>query len=125
MPNHIHILWEIIKMNGKEKPSASFHKYTSHLLTKLISDQHPKLIQELEVDKKDRKHLFWKPDPLAIKIFSREMAEQKLKYIHQNPLQEHWDLAQQPEDYQYSSARFYLTENKQDFEFLKDYRDRL
>ena len=24
MPNHIHLIWEILKMNGKEKPNASF-----------------------------------------------------------------------------------------------------
>ena len=30
MPNHIHILWEFLELNGKEMPHASFMKYTSH-----------------------------------------------------------------------------------------------
>jgi len=30
MPNHIHVLWEMIGMNGKEMPHASFNTYTSH-----------------------------------------------------------------------------------------------
>ncbi|WP_255478614.1 hypothetical protein [Rufibacter sp. XAAS-G3-1] len=50
------------------------------------------------------------------------MTEQKLDYIHQNPAQEKWKLAELPEDYYYSSARFYL-ENKDDFGFLTHYLD--
>ncbi|MEZ4929073.1 MAG: hypothetical protein R2777_03570, partial [Chitinophagales bacterium] len=30
MPNHIHFVWQLLKMNGKEKPSGSFLKYTAH-----------------------------------------------------------------------------------------------
>ena len=30
MPNHIHLIWELLEFNGKEKPHASFMKYTSH-----------------------------------------------------------------------------------------------
>ena len=30
MPNHIHLLWSILKMNGNETPSGSFSKYTAH-----------------------------------------------------------------------------------------------
>ena len=31
MPNHRHVLWEQLKMNGKETPKASFEKYTGHI----------------------------------------------------------------------------------------------
>jgi hypothetical protein len=31
-------------------------------------------------------------------------------YMHNNPYQPHWDLAERPEDYIWSSARFYLLE---------------
>jgi len=34
MLNHTHILWEMIEMNGKEKPYASFLKFTSHQFQK-------------------------------------------------------------------------------------------
>ncbi|MCB9227701.1 MAG: hypothetical protein H6578_11115 [Chitinophagales bacterium] len=30
-----------------------------------------------------------------------------MDYIHNNPLQEHWKLANEPKLYQYSSALFY------------------
>src|SRR5690606_5396674 len=29
MPNHMHILWELLEKNGKEMPHASFNKWTS------------------------------------------------------------------------------------------------
>ncbi|MFW6311159.1 MAG: hypothetical protein ACOC1K_02875 [Nanoarchaeota archaeon] len=32
----------------------------------------------------------------------------KLHYIHNNPVQERWELVNKPEDYRYSSARFYF-----------------
>ena len=31
-----------------------------------------------------------------------------VEYIHNNPCQPHWTLAQSPEDYAWSSARYYL-----------------
>lgn len=53
---------------------------------------------------------------------SRDKVEQKLDYIHLNPLQEHWNLASAPENYRWSSAKFYLT-GKDEFEILTHYRE--
>lgn len=30
MPNHIHLIWEMLGMNGKESPHTSFLKFTGH-----------------------------------------------------------------------------------------------
>ena len=46
-----------------------------------------------------------------------------MDYIHQNPLQEKWNLAQTPEKYYFSSAQFY-EEGIDNFGFLTHYRDR-
>ncbi len=51
------------------------------------------------------------------------MLEQKLDYLHNNPLQNHWNLALTPEEYHYSSAGFYFNGNLR-FPFLSHYRDR-
>ena len=53
------------------------------------------------------------------KAYTKEVAMQKLKYIHNNPMAEHWNLVQNPYDYKYSSARYYDV-NEKSFEFLKD-----
>ena len=71
-------------------------------------------------NKKDRKYQFWKRDPLAISITSKKALLQKLDYIHNNPVQEKWKLADLPENYRWSSAAFYLT-GKDEFGFLTHY----
>jgi len=50
------------------------------------------------------------------------MIEPKLDYVHNNPIQDKWQLTSLPEHYTYSSARFYL-ENKDEFGFITHYRD--
>ncbi len=46
------------------------------------------------------------------------MVARMLEYIHNNPLQEHWRLAEFQENYRYSSARFYIKEQSE-FRFIK------
>jgi REP element-mobilizing transposase RayT len=124
MPNHIHIIWEMLEMNGKEKPYASFLKHTSHQMQKLLKNLNTQSYLSYNVAEITRKQRYWKRDPLAIQILSREMLQQKLEYCHNNPLQEHWNLATIPEDYYYSSAYDYLN-NFSRFTFLKHYFDRV
>jgi REP element-mobilizing transposase RayT len=33
MPNHLHLLWEMLAKNGREMPYASFNKATAHEIT--------------------------------------------------------------------------------------------
>lgn len=66
----------------------------------------------------NKQHEIWQRDSLSIEIYSREVAMQKLSYIHFNPVNGKWKLAKYDLDYYYSSARFY--ENGIDeFKFLK------
>ena len=58
---------------------------------------------------KERSYRIWQRDPLAILIDSIEKPERKLDYIHLNPLNERWNLADDPENYYWSSAKFYET----------------
>jgi putative transposase len=36
MPNHIHVLSEQLKMNGKETPKESFEEFTGHIFLKRL-----------------------------------------------------------------------------------------
>lgn len=122
MPNHIHLLWEQLKMNGKEFPKNSFEKFTAHQFQRKLKEEDPTVLNKFLVNASDRSYNFWQRDPLAIRIFNRNMAEQKLNYIHNNPLQQHWSLCKFPEDYRFSSASFY--ENRLDeFGILTHYLD--
>lgn len=122
MPNHLHLLWMIKGLNGKESPAGSFAKFTAHLFQKHLRSTNQELLNQYQSDKKDRSYQFWKRDPLAIPITSKKALLQKLEYIHNNPLQEKWQLANTPENYRCSSASFYLTGNDE-FGILTHYDD--
>jgi putative transposase len=123
MPNHIHLIWEMLQSNGKERPSHSLMKFTAHCFEKDLREFHPQVMPYFEVDKEDRKYQFWHTDSLAVKLLDRKMAEQKLDYIHLNPLQAHWNLTKYPEEYEWSSAEFYEKGIDQ-FGFLTHYLER-
>ena len=109
MPNHIHLLWEALEMNGKEKPHASFNKWTSSYFLKDLRLNHPQVLPFFTEKAMDRNYRFWQRDALAVLMDSKEKFEQKLDYIHLNPLQQKWNLAKMPEDYPWSSAKYYMT----------------
>jgi len=55
-----------------------------------------------------QKFKIWEDGYLAKEIFNPEFMKQKMDYIHNNPLQPHWQLAESVVDYVWSSARWYL-----------------
>ena len=122
MPSHVHLIWRTNEMNGKETAQGSFLKYTAHQFKKLLLLENNEKILTFKVEAKNKKYEFWQRDPLAININSREIAFQKLEYIHNNPLAKHWHLANNPSEYKYSSAKFYET-GENNYSFLKDIRD--
>ena len=122
MPNHVHFIWRSKDMNGKETMQGSFLKYTAHEFRKLLLKTNPAQLNLYKVDAINKQHEFWQRDSLAIHLFTREVAYQKLDYLHNNPLAERWQLVNHPCKYKYSSAGFY-EENKIDFPFIKDLRN--
>jgi hypothetical protein len=114
MPNHVHLIWKAIKRNGKEKPHHSFLKFTSHSFKKYMVKFDVVELENYYNNTSDRKFNFWQRDPLAVKIFNQKTAFEKLNYIHKNPCHEKWMLSVVPEDYTYSSAKFYSTGKVED-----------
>ena len=120
MPNHIHIVWKIDENHKLENVKRDFLKYTAQIIKFDLIENHPQVLPHFEVNLKDRKYQFWERNPLSIDLYSRKVVSQKLDYIHANPLQEKWKLADTPEKYWFSSSRFYETEID-DFGFLTHY----
>ena len=110
MPNHLHYL---VQPMGKWTTSAvvhSFHSYSAHHLIRVLRQRgESKLLQFFfkSAQKLDDRHLRIWDDALDENIYSPEIAVQKLEYIHNNPLQEHWLLVADRIAYSYSSARYY------------------
>lgn len=124
MPNHIHLMWEFLDLNGKEMPHASFLKYTSHKIQKDLRKNHPKVLEQFKVNSETRNYQFWQRDSLPIHLYSPSVIYQKLNYIHNNPCKGRWMLSFNPIDYKYSSANFYET-GKDEFGFLLHIGERL
>ena len=80
-----------------------------------------KTLENFKVDLKDRAYQIWKYRPLSIELYSDSVIEQKLDYIHNNPIQEKWKLADTASEYRYSSAAYYL-EDSLEWNFIAHYK---
>ena len=103
MPNHMHIIWQAKANNDLQKIQNSFIKHTSKEFKKLLAIDNN--LQAYEVNAIDRKYNFWQRDSLNIELFTSAVFQQKLNYIHYNPVKA--NLCNLPEDYHFSSALFY------------------
>ncbi len=55
-----------------------------------------------EVNEANKKYEIWHRDLLGIEIYTREVAKQKIDYIHFNPISGKWQLAKDDLDYHFS-----------------------
>jgi putative transposase len=122
MPNHIHLIWMINENHKRENVQRDFLRFTAQTIKFDLQENHPEVLERFQVNAKDRQYQFWERNPRCTDIYSTKVLEQKLQYLHLNPLQEHWQLTKDPEDYFYSSASFYFTESKE-FDFITHYKN--
>jgi putative transposase len=123
MPNHIHLVLSIQENESKKSIQLNLLKFTAQFLIKSLihEDQHHEL-NNYQTSLKDRIYNIWKRRPKWIHIDNTIILEQKIDYVHNNPLQEKWQLVNAPELYEWSSASFYVCEDKR-FSFITDFRD--
>lgn len=124
MPNHIHVIWEMMELNGKESPHASFLKFTGHEFLKKMREENPELLRRFAVEDINKSHSFWQRDSLPVELFNPYVIYQKLDYIHNNPCRGKWMLADNPLEYPFSSFEFYET-GKDRFGFLTHIGERI
>ncbi len=121
MPNHIHMIWQIQDGYIQEKIQQRFLKFTGQQMKFRMINEKSKILNEFLVEAKDRAYQIWERNSLSIDLWSEKVFIQKLDYIHNNPCKHPWRLAKYPEEYKYSSAKFYHT-GIDDFGFLTHYR---
>ncbi|PMD99533.1 transposase [Siphonobacter sp. BAB-5405] len=122
MPNHLHLIWKIMPPFSKSEVQRDFLKFTGQYIKNDIQKNHPAVLEKLASTQGDRKYQIWERNSLSIYCYSNKVILEKLTYIHNNPIQPHWNLAHIPEDYYYSSARFYEF-NQDAFGFLTHYSE--
>ncbi len=105
MNNHIHLIWQVQPGYEPSAVQLSFMRYTAQQIKfELIKDD-AGLLEKCKVNKADREYQMWKREPLIIDLFTEAVFNQKLDYIHYNPVAA--GLCKLPEEYHYSSAMFY------------------
>ena len=60
--------------------------YTAKAIKLKLALEDPDVLEQLRVNKYDRKYQIWKREPLSIELFTEKAFLQKLEYIHQNPV---------------------------------------
>jgi REP element-mobilizing transposase RayT len=112
MPNHIHLMVRCLADHKISDVVRDFKKHTpKQVIAQYEAEGNARALQFLrEAVKRPEKqeHVVWEDEYQAKNVFSPQFLKQKVDYIHNNPLQPHWRLAEKPEDYLWSSARFYL-----------------
>ncbi|MEQ8336534.1 MAG: transposase [Cyclobacteriaceae bacterium] len=120
MNNHIHLIWQAREGYQTREIQRDFLKYIAQMIKFDLQKNDPKLLSEFFVNLKDREYQIWQRSPMNIELYTEKVFEQKLDYIHYNPVKA--GLCQLPEEYKYSSASFYYLQ-KSEFEFLTHYKD--
>jgi putative transposase len=105
MSNHIHIIWQIKGEVLSSEIQKSFLENTAKKIKSDLEIHHPEVLKLFASTQKDRVYHFWKRRPLSIDLFTPAVFEQKVDYIHNNPVTA--GSCELPEQYVYSSARYY------------------
>jgi REP element-mobilizing transposase RayT len=111
MNNHFHLIWQMVNENKRDSVQRDFLKFTGQQILMKLKVEKPDLYEALRVNAKDRTYQVWQRNSLGIPLWTPEVFWQKIDYIHNNPVKA--GLCKYPEDYKYSSARFYLTSEKE------------
>ena len=115
--DHVHL---IFRSAGEQKPElllGDFKRFTSKAIVEAIIDNQKESKQEflleqfLKAGSKSsnvKKYQFWRHDNKPIELWSNKVIDERINYIHNNPVEE--GLVFRAEDYLYSSAVDYAGE---------------
>ena len=118
--NHVHLIISTKLGNHPSDVLRDLKKFTSKQIIAAIEDKNLPEIrrgwmlwifrQTGEANVKNTTYQFWQQENHPIELFSNKFIDQKLNYIHQNPVTA--GLVDEPWEYRYSSARDYMNNKK-------------
>lgn len=118
MSNHLHLIWRIKIPHQIKNVQRDFLKYTAQQIKFHLKQHNTELLDKCKVNHHDREYMIWKTDSLIVDLYTEKVFNQKMAYIHNNPVVA--GLCNLPEEYKYSSASHYLI-NKSEWDFIADY----
>lgn len=112
MSNHIHLLARASNENLSDV-LRDLKRHTSKKIVEAINEGNESRRDWLlmifryaaRAHSRNNEFQFWTHENHAIEVYSNNFIEQKVKYIHDNPVRA--GIVENPEDYLYSSARNY------------------
>jgi REP element-mobilizing transposase RayT len=109
MTNHVHLMARAIDGHLLQDILRDFKKFTAKAILKAIDENNRESRKEwlLKQFASSEGNRFWRSDNKPIELWSNAVIDQKLNYIHQNPVEE--GLVFKAEDYVYSSANDYAS----------------
>jgi len=113
MPNHIHFIARFAREHPLSAMLRDFKRHTARqMISRYQAESHVRMLNALRASNHDQRQEYkvWEDGYDARDVFTLDFLQQKLNYLHNNPCQEHWKLSELPEDYLWSSARFYLAD---------------
>ncbi len=114
MPSHLHMIASVVPGNpkGLSDVMRDFKGFTSkELLKKIDSDFESRkywLKKHFQTDR--NAHQVWREGMHPVELFTRKFTNQKMDYIHNNPVAA--GIVDEPEHYVFSSARDYFVNSK-------------
>jgi REP element-mobilizing transposase RayT len=117
MTNHVHLIFSSTKQEKPELILGSFKCFTSKAIVAAIKENPQEsrkewlLKQFEEAGRKSsnvKQYQLWRHDNKPIELWSNKVIDEKLNYIHNNPVEE--GLVFKAEQYVYSSAIDYAGE---------------
>lgn len=110
MTNHVHLIIRAIGENLLQDILRDYKKFRSKAIIKEIQENPQEsrkdwLIQQFKTTEGNR---FWRADNKPVELWSNKVIDQKIDYIHNNPVEE--GIVFRAEDYLYSSAADYAGE---------------
>lgn len=118
MTNHVHLVFRSIDGQKPELLLGDFKRYTSKKIVQAIKDNPNEsrkdwLLEHFAKAAAESSNVnnyqFWRHDNKPIELWSDKVIDEKINYIHNNPVAD--GLVIRPEDYMYSSAVDYSGKN--------------
>ena len=111
VPNHIHVLIQCTEDHQLDDWVRAVKSTVARLLVRQYQVEGNEAalawLASQVARPKRQKHRVWEDSYLAKSVAMVKFMLQKLKYIHENPVQPYWQLAETPAVYRWSSAAFH------------------
>jgi len=117
MPSHVHLVFRSVNGQKPELLIGNLKRFTSKAIVQAIKENPTEgrkeflldfFLKECSKSSNIKQYQCWRHDNKPIELWSNKVINQKINYVHQNPVEA--GLVFRAEDYRYSSAIDYSDE---------------